>query len=103
VEYSIDFAGGARLTPRLDYAYRSHYFFTEFNTPDARQNGYGKLDVAISFEPGRGNWKLYGYVRNVTDENVIGSMAIVSPLLGSVRVVNLIPPRNFGVGASLKF
>ena len=102
-EYAIEFAGGARLTPRLDYAYRSHYFFTEFNTPDARQNGYGKLDASLSLEPGRGNWKLYAYVRNITDENVIGSMAIVSPLLGSVRIVNLIPPRNFGVGASLKF
>ena len=85
------------------YAYRSRYFFTEFNTADAQQKGYGKLDASVSFAPGHGGWKVYAFVHNITDENVIGSMAIVSPLLGSVRIVNLIPPRNFGVGASLNF
>ncbi len=102
-EYVVPVGGGARLTPRIDYAYRSRYFFTEFNTADARQGGYGKLDASVQFEPGHGGWRLYAYVHNVTDENVIGSMAIVSPLLGSVRIVNLIPPRNFGVGAGFKF
>jgi iron complex outermembrane recepter protein len=103
VEYRATLAGGAEITPRVDFAYRSKYYFTEFNTADAMQDSYGKLDAAITYTPAKGGWRLFAWVHNITDVNVTGSMAIVSPLLGSVRVVNLIPPRNFGVGAGMSF
>jgi len=48
-------------------------------------------------------FRVYAFLRNATNENVIGSMAIVSPLLGSVRIVNLLPPRTFGIGANVNF
>ncbi len=102
-EYEWRMASDNRLTARADYSWRSKYYFTEFNTSDAKQNGYGKLDLSLAFEPGHGGWRVYGYVHNLTKENVIGSMAIVSPLLGSVRIINLIPPRNFGIGGSVNF
>ncbi len=102
-EYALRTSGGSELSARVDFAYRSKYHFTEFNTDDAKQKGYGKLDLSASFTPRGGNWRVFGFVHNLTNVNAIGSMAIVSPLLGSVRAVNLIPPRNFGVGASFSF
>ena len=95
--------GGFILSPHIDYAYRGSLYFTEFNTADARQKGYGLLNLALSLEPANKRFRLYAFVRNLTDENVTGSMAIVSPLLGSVRIVNLLPPRTFGIGANVNF
>jgi iron complex outermembrane receptor protein len=87
----------------VDYSWRDRIYFTEFNTSDAQQDAYGKLDLSASLRSEDSGWRLYGFVRNATDESAIGSMAIVSPLLGSVRVVNLIPPRHFGIGLDVSF
>lgn len=108
VQFSLGAEYAARigrfvLTPGVNYAYRSSYYFSEFNTADARQRGYGLLDFSLTLEPGDKRFRVYAFVRNATDRNVIGSMAIVSPLLGSVRIVNLLPPRTFGIGANVNF
>ncbi len=102
-EYEHAVAGRFVAVASADYAWRGRYYFTEFNTPDALQKAYGKLDLAASIRPEDGRWRLYAFLRNATDRRAIGSMAIVSPLLGSVRMVNLIPPRHFGVGLDVNF
>jgi len=86
-----------------NYSWRSEYFFTEFNTPDASQDAFGRLDLGVSWTDASDTWTLSAFARNVTDETAIGSMAIVSPLLGSVRVVSLEPPRHFGVRLAYGF
>jgi iron complex outermembrane receptor protein len=103
VEYAHALSSDLRGTLGADYAWRDRYFFTEFNTADAAQKAYGKLDLAASIQPRNDRWRLYAYLRNATNETAVGSMAIVSPLLGSVRMVNLIPPRHFGVGLEMNF
>lgn len=102
-EYEHDLGRTLRGRVSADYAWRAKSYFTEFNTADAVQKAYGRLDLAASIQPRDNGWRLYAYLRNATDERAIGSMAIVSPLLGSVRIVNLIPPRNFGVGLDVDF
>ena len=52
---------------------------------------------------GERGWKLYGYVKNVTNETAITSMSIASPLLGAARQVTYTPPREIGIGASFDF
>lgn len=95
--------GGGDLAITGNYSWRSEYFFTEFNTADASQDSYGRLDLALSWTAPDGSWSVSAFGRNLTDETVIGSMAIVSPLLGSVRVVSLEPPRHFGVRLGHRF
>ncbi len=101
--YEWSLLAGYLGTVGVDYSWRDRIYFTEFNTSDAQQDAYGKLDLSASLRSEDSGWRLYGFVRNATDESAIGSMAIVSPLLGSVRVVNLIPPRHFGIGLDVSF
>jgi outer membrane receptor protein involved in Fe transport len=51
--------GGYRITLASDYAWRSKFYFTEFNTADAVQSGYGLLNFSASLRPASGPWKVY--------------------------------------------
>ena len=95
--------GGYKLTLGGEYAWRSKFFFTEFNTPDAEQDAYGLLNLFASLRPSSGPWKVYGYVRNATDETAKTSLIIASPLLGSGRQVTYTRPREFGLGVTMDF
>ena len=95
--------GGLRTTLRGDYVWRDKYYFTEFNTPDAVQDAYGLFNVSASLRSVERGWKLYGYVKNLTNEAAITSMSIASPVLGAARQVTYTPPREIGIGASFDF
>jgi outer membrane receptor protein involved in Fe transport len=95
--------GDLRATLRADYSWRSRFYFTEFNTPDAMQGGYGLLHLSATLRPAAGSWKLWTYVRNAGDTTAFTSMSIASPLLGAARQVTYTPPRQFAIGASYDF
>jgi outer membrane receptor protein involved in Fe transport len=95
--------GAGKLSLHGDYMRRSRLYFTEFNTPDAMQEGYGLLNLAASFQPAAGGWKVYGYVRNAGNTTAITSMLLTGANLGSARQVTYTPPRQFGIGAALEY
>ncbi len=101
-EYGFEL-GDFRASLRADYAWRDKYYFSEFNTADEVQDAYGTVDLSAMLTPHKGSWQAYAYVRNLTDETTINSMTVNSPLLGSSRLVNLNPPRRFGVGLRYEF
>jgi outer membrane receptor protein involved in Fe transport len=102
-EYRADLAGGSRLELSGRMQVRSKYFFTEFNTPDARQGGFARFDLGAVWTSGDDLWAVNVFARNLTDRRVLSSLAVVSPLLGSVRVASLEPPRHFGIGLERRF
>jgi iron complex outermembrane receptor protein len=92
-----------KATLRADYVWRSTVYFTEFNTPDARQSSYGQLNLAFTAQPKNSIWKIFGYVKNATNTTAITSMSIASPLLGAARQVTYTPPRLFAIGLQAEF
>lgn len=102
-EYRLDLGGDMVPSARVDYTHRSKFFFSEFNTEDEAQRGYGLVDVSVALTSKDHGWRIYGYVRNLTDRTTINALTVNSPLLGSSRLVNLNPPRRAGVGASFTF
>lgn len=102
-QYRADLAGGSRLDLNGAMQWRSEYFFTEFNTPDARQGGFARFDLGAVWTSADGGWAVNIFARNLTDRRVLSSLAVVSPLLGSVRVASLEPPRHLGVGIERRF
>lgn len=94
---------GAVVMAHLAASWRSDFYFTEFNTPDAEQKGYGKLDLGLSWTSPTGGLTLSAYGRNLTDETTLSSLSVVSPLLGSLRVASYDPPRHFGVSIARNF
>ena len=101
-DYAFGFAG-LRAQLHADYVWRSKFYFTEFNTPDAFQSAYGLLNFAGWIRPARGPWKVYGYVRNASDKTALTSLIIASPYLGSGRQVTYTRPRELGLGLTWDF
>ncbi len=85
------------------YAFQSRTYFNEFNDVDNSQKAVGRLDLSASIGPANEKWKLFAYVRNVTDELVRTGITIYSPLLGAEKSVSYAPPRHFGVGFRYAF
>jgi hypothetical protein len=83
-QYRADLAGGSRLDLNGAMQWRSEYFFTEFNTADARQSGFARFDLGAVWTSADGGWAVNIFARNLTDRRVLSSLAVVSPLLGSV-------------------
>jgi len=103
VQYRADLAGGSRLDFGGAMQWRSEYFFTEFNTADARQGGFARFDLGAAWTSADNRWTVNLFARNLTDRKVLSSLAAVAPLLGSVRVASLEPPRHFGIGLERRF
>ncbi len=102
-EYAFPVLGNHLASLRVDYAWRDKYFFTEFNTADAMQDAYGTIDLSASLASESGWWRAYAFLRNLTDETTANALTINSSLLGSSRLVNLNPPRRFGIGVDVSF
>lgn len=101
--YMQPLSSGSELQGDVHYAWRDQFNFTEFEDPLRSQKAYGLLDVALAWQSPSARWRTYVFVDNLTDERVIQSMNIVSPLLGTARVVDYQPPRTFGVGVEIHF
>ncbi|MEE4212068.1 MAG: TonB-dependent receptor [Parvularcula sp.] len=71
LEYAIDLAGGASITPRADLYYSSSFTTNDFAYDFAVQDAYAKLDLALTYNAAEGNWYAEVWGRNVTDEAVI--------------------------------
>jgi len=101
MQYTQPLAAGGQLQGDVHYAWRDKFYFSEFNDPLRSQGAYGLLDMSLAWQSPTGRWRLFAFVDNLTNKLVIESMNVVSPLLGSARVVDYLPPRNFGVGVEI--
>ncbi|MFZ4748263.1 MAG: TonB-dependent receptor [Sphingomonas sp.] len=101
--YDWTLGAGSTLGLSAALQFRSEYFFTEFNTTDARQRGFARVDLAASWTSSDKRVRVSAFARNLSNETVLSGLAVVSPLLGSVRVASLEPPRRFGVGIDFNF
>ncbi|MEO8723719.1 MAG: TonB-dependent receptor [Sphingobium sp.] len=95
----------AGLVPSIgvQYVWRDRVYFTEFNTKDNSQKPVGTVNLNASLSPEKGPWRVYAYVKNVTNETVTTGTTGYAGILGAVRAVSYAPPRQFGVGASWSF
>ncbi|HJN48943.1 MAG: TonB-dependent receptor [Pseudomonadales bacterium] len=61
-----------RLTPRLDWSYRSKFFNDTFNTPQiAQRKGYHLANVSIAWQNPGEEWRVTLAVENLTDEEYL--------------------------------
>ncbi|WP_177204058.1 TonB-dependent receptor domain-containing protein [Sphingobium sp. AP50] len=96
--------GGVVPELSAQYLWRDRVYFDEFNTIANSQKPIGTLDLFASLKPeAKGPWRLYGFVRNVTNKTVIAGSTGYAGILGAMRAFSYAPPRQFGVGLSLAF
>ena len=64
---------------------------------------FARFDLGAAWTSADNRWTVNVFARNLTDRKVLSSLAAVAPLLGSVRVASLEPPRHFGIGLERRF
>jgi len=101
--YRFEPTAGVAMELGGNYYYQSRIFFDQFNTIDNSQKPVGRVDLWASIGPSNDRWKVYGYVRNLTNETVITGTTIYAGLLAAEKAVSYAPPRYFGVGVSYNF
>tara|TARA_A100001391_G_scaffold7621_8_gene5031 strand:- start:48280 stop:50661 length:2382 start_codon:yes stop_codon:yes gene_type:complete len=101
-QYRAELASGATITPRVDWSYRSHFWYNSINNDFNLIDGYSLVNGRITFESADGNWALSGAVSNIFDkfyytgkaENV-GSFGVVTGNPGRPREWSVTLRRNF--------
>jgi iron complex outermembrane receptor protein len=67
--YRWPLANHGELSGRIEYSYRSAFFYTLSNLATESQPAYGLLNLYLRFEPERANWYAFASGRNLTDED----------------------------------
>lgn len=65
VSYEIDMANGS-LTPRVDMAYRSKFFFDANNA--VSEDGYTVWNASLTYSPKSNSFEVSAFVKNLADE-----------------------------------
>jgi iron complex outermembrane recepter protein len=102
VQYEALLASGASVTPRVDWSYRSDFFYNSINNPFNRIDGYHLVNGRITFTSADRDWQLSAAVSNLFDkfyytgkaEN-IGSFGVVTGNPGRPREWSIALRRNF--------
>ncbi len=79
---------------RIEYNYRSAFYFSKDNDPVEKQEGFGLLNVFLRFESMSARWYIFATGRNLTDEPYFNQIFIQSS-----------PgyPANYEVGFGLRY
>ncbi|MGH6781205.1 MAG: hypothetical protein ACREB5_03740, partial [Sphingomonadaceae bacterium] len=63
---------------RLEYSYRSSYFYTAENDPNYSQDAFGLLNASLRFEAASEAWYVFASGRNLTDEDYFNHVFLQS-------------------------
>lgn len=67
-----------QVSARLEYNYRSDYYFTKENDPLLAQNSFGLLNLYLAFEPSDAKWRIFAIGRNLTNADYYNQIFIQS-------------------------
>ena len=67
-----------RFSVRLEYSYRSGYFYTPENDPNLAQDAFGLLNAFVKFEAASGAWYVFASGRNLTNEDYFNQVFLQS-------------------------
>ena len=69
IEYKLVLQDLGALDWRIEYNYRSDFFYTKENVPNYAQGSFGLLNIFLNFEPTSEQWHLFASARNLTDQD----------------------------------
>lgn len=94
ITYEYPWQAYGSLSARLEYDFRSMFFYTKENDPNFAQGYYGQLNLILRFESASGSWYAFASGRNLTNEPYFTQMLIQS---------NPGYPVNYELGLGLRF
>ena len=94
IDYQLTLRGVGDLSMRLDYDYRSAFFFTKENVALNGQAAFGLLNLLVRFDALQGGWYLFATGRNLLDTDYF-TQAFIQSSPGY--------PANYEIGFGLRF
>lgn len=97
--------GGAELSLRGDYAYKSKQYFTQFNRDAVSQDSYGLLNLRVGYRAPDDRWAVTLWADNVADEEYFSTVlesGVPAPG-GLVPQAVLGAPRTYGLSFRFGF
>jgi len=70
-DYGLPLARYGTLSARVEYAYRSAFYFTKENEAIYSEGDYGLLNLLLRFERADARWYAFVWGRNLTDEDYL--------------------------------
>ncbi len=98
IQKELDLAGAGRISPRVEWSYRTRYFNDALNTAATEQPGYGLLNGSVQWTSTSSKFSATAGVKNAADQNYIVA-AFFTPGSG---VLSVIPARGREWYVSLK-
>lgn len=68
VQYVAELSSGSKITPRLDWSYKSDFYYNSINNADNLVQGHSVANGRITFESADGSWSLSAAVSNIFDK-----------------------------------
>ena len=78
LSYRFMLRDSGHVSARLEYNYRSNYYFTKENNPLLAQNSFGLLNLYLGFEPDDSKWRIFAIGRNLTNADYYNQIFIQS-------------------------
>lgn len=101
LQYDHPFADGSVLTLRGDYAHRSSFFFTPFNTDYAESPATDVYNARIAYQTAGGDWTFAVFGKNLSDEVLLQTITVSGINGGTIELYA--PPRTWGVEVRRSF
>ncbi|MBL4612643.1 MAG: TonB-dependent receptor [Emcibacter sp.] len=99
VSYALDMGNSGTLTPRLDWSYRSEFFFDANNS--MKEDGYHLVNASLMYDYDE-DWRLTFFVKNLTNKTYFShGESILDP--AGFALVSPSRKREWGVSLSLDF
>lgn len=102
-QYRVEVGSSGSLTLRGDYAWQDNIFFTAYNLPSVAQKAFGILNGRLTYASSDDKWQLSAYINNVVNTKALTNAVITGQVYGGIVIGNLLPPRNFGLEAAIRF
>lgn len=99
--YQFDLNGAGKVTPRIDWSYRSRVYNDAINTPLLVQDGYHLVNASVGYTDVNGHWTVNLGVKNLTKEVYLSSGYADS--FGGITEGVYGRPREWYLSAGYKF
>ena len=104
IGFNNDFIGENGVTSvRLAYRYQAEREGNVFNQDRAKMPETKYWDISATYTPDNADWYVKAFIKNIADDQFVGTWAASSALQGGAQFATYTDPRMFGVSFGTSF
>lgn len=85
------------ISARVDYSWLAKQYYRVYNLKRDEQPAYHVTNARVWWESGDARWRVDVWGANLENDDALANMVVAASTLGNTPVVNLMPPRTYGL------